>query len=58
MYLSGRRYNANGYSPDISQKDLLKDTFQRFGIICQTDNANKTVSFNSLADIVNNIPGS
>ncbi|MEP6610800.1 MAG: hypothetical protein ABJA76_02915 [Mucilaginibacter sp.] len=42
--------------PDISQKDLLKDTLQRFGIICQTDNAGKTISFNSLRDIVNNIP--
>ena len=42
--------------PDISQKDLLKDTLQRFGIICQTDNASKTISFNSLRDIVNNIP--
>ena len=42
--------------PDISQKDLLKDTLQRFGIICQTDNATRTVSFNSLRDIVNNIP--
>jgi len=42
--------------PDISQKDLLKDTLQRFGIICQTDNASKTISFNSLRDIINNIP--
>ncbi len=42
--------------PDISQKDLLKDTLQRFGVICQTDNNSKTVSFNSLKDIVNNIP--
>jgi hypothetical protein len=42
--------------PDISQKDLLKDTLQRFGIICQTDNAGKIISFNSLRDIVNNIP--
>ena len=42
--------------PDISQKDMLKDTLQRFGIICQTDNTNLTVSFNSLRDIVNNIP--
>ncbi|MCC8427225.1 hypothetical protein [Mucilaginibacter sp. UR6-11] len=42
--------------PDISQKDLLKDTLQRFGIICQTDNATKTISFNSFHDIVNNIP--
>jgi hypothetical protein len=42
--------------PDMSQKDLLKDTLQRFGIICQTDNTTKTVSFNSLKDIVSNIP--
>lgn len=42
--------------PDISQKDLLKDTLQRFGVICQTDNASKTISFNSFKDIVNNIP--
>ncbi|MDP9080915.1 MAG: hypothetical protein M3O71_26140 [Bacteroidota bacterium] len=42
--------------PDISQKDLLKDTLQRFGVICQTNNATKTISFNSLRDIVNNIP--
>ncbi len=42
--------------PDISQKDLLKDTLQRFGIICQTDNTGKTISFNSFRDIVNNIP--
>jgi len=42
--------------PDISQKDLLKDTLQRFGIVCQTDNATKTISFNSFRDIVSNIP--
>ncbi|MGZ3767393.1 MAG: hypothetical protein ACXVA2_22200, partial [Mucilaginibacter sp.] len=42
--------------PDISQKDLLKDILQRFGVICQTDNASRTISFNSLRDIVNNIP--
>ena len=42
--------------PDISQKDLLKDTLQRFGIICQTDNAARTVTFASFKDIVNNIP--
>jgi hypothetical protein len=29
---------------------------QRFGIVCQTDNASKTISFNSFRDIVNNIP--
>ncbi|MCO5936157.1 hypothetical protein NAF17_11475 [Mucilaginibacter sp. RB4R14] len=42
--------------PDITQKDLLKDTLQRFGIICQTDNTNRVVTFASFRDIVNNIP--
>jgi hypothetical protein len=42
--------------PDITQKDLLKDTLQRFGIICQTDNTTRTVTFSSFRDIVNNIP--
>ncbi|MEB0262653.1 MULTISPECIES: hypothetical protein [unclassified Mucilaginibacter] len=42
--------------PDITQKDLLKDTLQRFGIICQTDNTNRMVTFASFRDIVNNIP--
>ncbi|GAB2692433.1 hypothetical protein GCM10027037_14740 [Mucilaginibacter koreensis] len=42
--------------PDIGQKDLLKDTLQRFGIVCQADNINRTVTFASFRDIVNNIP--
>ena len=42
--------------PDVSQKDLLKDTLQRFGIICQTDTNSKTINFASLKEIVNNIP--
>ncbi|HEY9003355.1 MAG TPA: hypothetical protein VIM89_18510 [Mucilaginibacter sp.] len=52
----GQTVQCERIFPDISQKDLLKDTLQRFGIICQTDNATRTVSFNSLRDIVNNIP--
>ncbi|MGZ3813252.1 MAG: hypothetical protein ACXVB0_14400 [Mucilaginibacter sp.] len=52
----GQTVQCERIFPDISQKELLKDTLQRFGIICQTDNANRTVSFNSLKDIVNNIP--
>ncbi|HEY4198374.1 MAG TPA: hypothetical protein VGM63_22690 [Mucilaginibacter sp.] len=52
----GQTIQCERIFPDISQKDLLKDTLQRFGIICQTDNAGKTISFNSLRDIVNNIP--
>ena len=52
----GQTVQCERIFPDISQKDLLKDTLQRFGIICQTDNATRTVSFNSLGDIVNNIP--
>ena len=42
--------------PDMAQKDFLKDTFQRFGIICQTDVYSKTISFSSLKDIIGNIP--
>ncbi|SDE89509.1 hypothetical protein SAMN05216464_110220 [Mucilaginibacter pineti] len=42
--------------PDITQKDLLKDTLQHFGIICQTDNTNRTVTFSSFREIVGNIP--
>jgi len=42
--------------PDVSAKDLLKDTLQRFGIVCQTDNATRTVAFNSYNDVVQNIP--
>ncbi|WDF79546.1 hypothetical protein PQ469_05955 [Mucilaginibacter sp. KACC 22773] len=42
--------------PDISQKDFLKDTLQRFGIICQTDNIKKTIALFSMRDIVANIP--
>jgi len=52
----GQTIQCERILPDISQKDFLKDTLQRFGIICQTDNANRTVSFNSLRDIINNIP--
>jgi len=42
--------------PDMSQLDFLKDTFQRFGIMCQTDVYNKTINFACLRDIINNIP--
>ncbi|GAB2983978.1 hypothetical protein GCM10027049_21860 [Mucilaginibacter puniceus] len=52
----GQKVQCERIFPDISQKDLLKDTLQRFGIICQTDNTGKTISFNSFRDIVNNIP--
>lgn len=52
----GQSIQCERIFPDISQKDLLKDILQRFGVICQTDNASRTISFNSLRDIVNNIP--
>lgn len=54
--LFGQAVQCERIFPDISQKDLLKDTLQRFGIICQTDNTNQTVSFASFRDIVKNIP--
>jgi len=52
----GQMIQCERIFPDISQKDLLKDILQKFSIICQTDNANRTISFNSLRDIVNNVP--
>jgi hypothetical protein len=42
--------------PDITQKDLLKDALQRFGIICQSNNTTRMITFSSFRDIVNNIP--
>lgn len=54
--LYGQAIQCERIFPDISQKDLLKDTLQRFGIVCQTNNSTRTVSFNSFADIVANIP--
>jgi len=52
----GQQIQCERIFPDISQKDLLKDILQKFGIICQTNNADRTIHFNSLRDIVNNIP--
>jgi hypothetical protein len=52
----GQTIQCERIFPDISQKDFLKDTLQRFGIMCQTDNTSKTISFNSFRDIINNIP--
>jgi hypothetical protein len=56
VVLFGQTVQCERIFPDISEKDLLKDTLQRFGIICQTDNTSKTISFNSFRDIVSNIP--
>ena len=56
VVLFGQTVQCERIFPDLSQKGLLKDTLQRFGIICQTDNTGKTISFNSLRDVVNNIP--
>lgn len=52
----GQMIQCERILPDISQKDFLKDTLQRFGVVCQTDNTTQTISFNSFHDIVNNIP--
>ena len=52
----GQQVQCERIFPDISMKDLLKDTLQHFGIICQTDNATRTITFASFADIVKNIP--
>jgi hypothetical protein len=52
----GQMVQCERILPDMSQKDFLKDTLQRFGIICQTDVYTKSIIFASLKDIVNNIP--
>lgn len=52
----GQEIQCERILPDINQKDLLKDNLQRFGIICQTDNSNRTVTFASFKNIVGNIP--
>ncbi|WP_345955323.1 hypothetical protein [Mucilaginibacter sp. PAMB04168] len=52
----GRTVQCERILPDINQKDLLKDTLQRFGIICQTDALKKIVNLASLRDIVANVP--
>ncbi|QKJ28477.1 hypothetical protein HQ865_01445 [Mucilaginibacter mali] len=52
----GQTVQCERIFPDISQKDLLKDVLQKFGIICQTDNTSRTVNFAAFRDIVNNIP--
>jgi hypothetical protein len=52
----GQTVQCERIFPGVSQKDLIKDTLQRFGIICQTDAYAKTITFASLGDIVNNIP--
>lgn len=54
--LYGQMVQCEHIFPDISQKDLLKDTLQRFGLTCQTNTFNKTIALASFADIVNNIP--
>ena len=54
--LPGQMVQCERIFPDITQKELLKDTLQRFGIICQTNNSTKTINFASFRDIVNNMP--
>jgi hypothetical protein len=54
--LYGQDIQCERIFPDIAQKDLLKDVLQRFGIVCQTDSATRTINFASFKDIVNNIP--
>jgi len=54
--LYGHMVQCEHIFPDISQKDLLKDTLQRFGLTCQTNAFNKTIALASFADIVKNIP--
>lgn len=52
----GQTIQCERIFPDIAQKDLLKDTLQRFGIICQTDNTKKEINFVTFKEIIDNIP--
>jgi len=52
----GQTVQCERILPDMSQTDFLKDTLQRFGIICQTDIYTKSITFASIKDIVSNIP--
>ncbi|WP_158824728.1 hypothetical protein [Mucilaginibacter lacusdianchii] len=56
--LYGQLVQCERIFPHINQKDLLKDTLQRFGIICQTNNETREVNFASFRDIIGNIPHS
>jgi len=56
LVMYGQTIQCERIFPDISQKDLLKDALQHFGVICQTDNVTRTVNFAFFKDIVNNIP--
>jgi len=42
--------------PDMTAKDFLKDIFQKFGVIIESNPFNKTVHFGYISDITNNIP--
>ncbi len=52
----GQEIDAEMIFPDISQKELLKDTFQHFGIICSSNPNKKEIAFNHFDDIIKNIP--
>jgi hypothetical protein len=54
--LWGQPFECERILPDMGQKDLLKDTLQRFGMICQTNNILKQITFASFKDIAANIP--
>ncbi|TFF32178.1 hypothetical protein [Mucilaginibacter psychrotolerans] len=54
--LYGQDVQCERIFPDITQKDLLKDVLQRFGIVCQTDSNTRSINFASFKDIVGNIP--
>jgi hypothetical protein len=54
--LWGQPFQCERILPDLGQKDLLKDTLQRFGMICQTNNVLKQITFASFKDITANVP--
>lgn len=42
--------------PDMTARTFLKDIFQKFGVICQSDQVNKIITFGYFSDIAANIP--
>jgi len=54
--LWGQTVQCERIFPDIGMTDLLKDTLQRFGTICQANLVTKQIAFASFKDIVANIP--
>jgi len=50
----GQKVQIEKVLPDVAQKDLIKDMFQKFGIFCITDNLRKEIKFVQFKEIIAN----